>query len=476
MLLWASTAGGYAVQQGRIVNAAGETIQLRGVAWYGAEVGDRLVPSGLYTRNYKNVIAQMKSLGFNAVRLPLCPRTLDAPAVSGDYFWVNKKRNPGLYHDDGSGRTPFEIFKRIATELDRQGFYILADHHLINCPDSQPVRVDIGPLWYDEGYSEADWIASLEKVTRALKPLPHFIGVDLHNEPHGATWARGKPATDWDAAAARAARAVLAIAPDRLVFVQGVAGNVICGDDDYPYWFSDWGGNLARAACEPADIPADRLVYSPHVYGPTEGVQGNDAPHFFTTDARNPKPNPGQPQDLRRAMPEVWDQWFGRLAEPAYGNHAIAIGEFAARYGRFLEPAVNGDDPLTGIDKNDTEREKRRKRRAVAGNMARDKAFLDALLGYLTEKGITDSFWWAINGDGPVGSIYYGNRLPRPDGSIHPEDQWHKIRRDIVNNDPDNPGALNRYWNQAACRDGIDNDLDGKTDAEDPACQTGSGP
>ena len=460
----------YTVEQGHIKDGEGNAVQLRGVGWYGAEVGNLLVPSGLYKRNYKNLIAETKSLGFNAIRLPFCPRTITAPAIAEDFFWVNKNKNPGLYNPDGSGKTPFEIYTIIAEELDRQGFYILADHHLINCPDIVPPSVAITPLWYTPEYSEEQWIKNLVTVTRRLAHLDGLIGMDLNNEPHGGTWAEDKPKTDWDAAAERAAKAVMAVAPDILVFVQGVAGNTTCGGNDYPYWFSNWGGNLSRQYCEPINLPANKLVLSPHVYGPAEGVQGDDGPYYFTTDARNPQGNPGKPSDIARAMPEVWDQWFGRLANPENGNFAIAIGEFGIRYGRFI---TQQDDPLLGIQASDTPAQKQKKREDFAPNMARDKPWADALVGYLTEKGITDSFWWPLNGDGLAGGIYYGNALPRPDGTVNPDDQWVKVREDIVSADPNSPGLLNRYWSLAACNDGVDNDQDGLADEDDPECAAG---
>lgn len=461
LALCSGTAFAYKVENGHIVNDQGKAIQLRGASWYGAEVGDRLVPSGLFKRGHIELITELKQLGFNAVRLPFCPAILRHAPFPKDYYWINKALNPTLYKTDGRGRTPVDVLEHIAAEFDRQGFYILLDHHRIDCEQ-------IAPLWYNDDYSEAQWLADVGEMAQRFARFDGFLGIDLSNEPYGATWAKRQPTTDWDAAAERGAATVLKAAPQTVVFVEGVAETGHCANDN-PWWWSSWGGNLSRQACHPIDIPTNKLVFAPHAYGPTEVAGGDDAAYFYTTDPNNPRGNPGTPADMKHAMPIVWEQFFGRLTTPEHGNHAIVIGEFNSRYGRFLNDVT--EDEAYGIDPNDSARERRRKIAAFAPARARDKAWLEALLGYLTEKGIDSTFWWAINGDGPTGGIYYGRKLPGPDGKVNPDDEWQRIRRDIVNDDPDNPGLLNRFWAKSACFDGIDNDRDGQTDGEDDACE-----
>lgn len=62
-------------QQGTIRTATGQPVQLRGVNWFGFETGDHVV-HGLWARNWRDMIAQIKAVGFNAVRIPVCPGTL----------------------------------------------------------------------------------------------------------------------------------------------------------------------------------------------------------------------------------------------------------------------------------------------------------------------------------------------------------------------------------------------------------------
>ena len=62
----------YEVMGGEIKDSKGNTLQLKGLNWFGFETGDH-VAHGLWTRNWKSMIGQMKTLGFNAVT-PGLPR------------------------------------------------------------------------------------------------------------------------------------------------------------------------------------------------------------------------------------------------------------------------------------------------------------------------------------------------------------------------------------------------------------------
>ena len=64
--------GGYSVQNGRILDGNNNPIQLRGSNWFGFETHDHVV-HGLWAREWKGMITQMKQVGLNAVRLPFCP-------------------------------------------------------------------------------------------------------------------------------------------------------------------------------------------------------------------------------------------------------------------------------------------------------------------------------------------------------------------------------------------------------------------
>jgi endoglucanase len=383
------TSLAYNVDDGSVYDEEGEKVNLYGVSWFGFETGDH-VAHGLWARNWKDMIAQIKRLGFTAVRVPFCPATLDNTGVSS----INYALNPDL-----SGLRSLDILDRVLDELDRQGLYILLDFHNYDC-------ASINELWYSSGYSEEDWIADLVFVAKRYEGLDSFVGIDIKNEPHGpATWGTGNPATDWKLAAEKAAREVLDANPDILIFVQGIQDNPTCSSQT-SHW---WGGNLEPAGCYPLDIPAGKLVLSPHVYGPDVYVQ----PYF------------GAP-NFPANMPAIWDMHFGYLRDLGY---AVVIGEFGGRYGH--------------------------------GGDARDKTWHDAIVDYMKEKGMTDFFYWSWNPN----SMDTGGIL-KDDWRTVWQDKVDLLSQ-LMDGSPGGPP------DEPECSDGTDNDGDGLTDyPADPGCSS----
>ena len=324
MFLAPQSASAYAVVNGRIVDALGQAVQLRGVNWSGFETTDHVV-HGLWARNWKSMIDQIHDLGFNAVRLPVCPATLRG-SVPGT---IDYGLNPDLAGLDSLG-----VLDAVIHYMDARGLYALFDHHRPDCGS-------ISELWYTPQYSESQWVADLTLLAARYGGVARVIGVDPKNEPHGAaTWGTGDPATDWNRAAERAAAAIGRVAPHWLIFVEGIQQNPSCSANDDEFW----GENLEPLACTPLEILADRLVLSPHTYGPDVFAQ----PYFS---------DPAFPAN----MAAIWDRRFGRFVG---AGHAVVLGEFGGKYGE--------GDP-------------------------RDVDWQDALVDYLVGKRIDSAFYWTWN-------------------------------------------------------------------------------
>ncbi|MBB6365303.1 endoglucanase [Xanthomonas sacchari] len=288
------SAWSYAIQQGKVVDDAGNAVQLRGVNWFGFETSQHTV-HGLWARNWKDMITQMQGLGFNAVRLPFCPQTLQAVSPGS----IDYSRNADL-----QGLNSLQILDKVINELSSRGMYVLLDHHTPDCNA-------ISELWYTGSYSEQQWLDDLSFVAKRYASVPGVIGLDLKNEPHGAaTWGSGNAATDWNKAAERAAAAVLKAAPNWLIVVEGIADTPTCSSSTAHFW----GENLEPLACTPLSIPANRLLLAPHVYGPDVSMQS-----YF--NASNFPAN----------MPAIWEQHFGRFVQ---AGHALLLGEFGGKYGQ----------------------------------------------------------------------------------------------------------------------------------------------
>ncbi|HEY9656244.1 MAG TPA: cellulase family glycosylhydrolase [Crinalium sp.] len=279
----------------QIVDARGQAVLLRGVNWFGIET-ETQAPHGLHLRDYKEMLAQIKGLGYNVIRLPYAVQSLRATTISGVDFNLGSNR-------DLQGKTPLEVMDLVIQEAQRQGLMILLDSHRLN-------NQRIPELWYGDGFTEADWLDTWKLLAARYKNQPNVIGADLKNEPHGrASWGTNDEATDWRLAAERAGNAVLAIAPHWLIVVEGVEKNVP-GQRLPAHW---QGGNLEGAGRYPVRLKtARKLVYSPHEYG--AGVYNQ--PWF--SEATFPK-----------NLLDRWEVGFHYLA--SRNTAPILIGEFGGR-------------------------------------------------------------------------------------------------------------------------------------------------
>jgi endoglucanase len=285
----------------KILDVNGKVVSMHGVNWFGFETQDSIV-HGLWARSYQDMVKQMKELGFNAVRLPFCPKTLTTPDISGG---VRYDLNPDL-----QGKTPLQAMDRIIAEFANNGFYILLDHHRPDCNA-------ISQMPNIPGYSLDDWVRDLMFVTTRYKDVKNVIGIDLKNEPHsdwgtGAFWGTGKVENDWKLAAERAGAAVHAANPKVLVFVEGVSDNNGSCQTPDGHW---WGGNIEPIECFPIDenkIPRNKLVLSPHIYGPDVADQA-----YFADSA-------GFPNN----MPRIWENQMGRFMS----TYPVVLGEFGGKF------------------------------------------------------------------------------------------------------------------------------------------------
>jgi endoglucanase len=138
--------------------------------------------------------------------------------------------------------------------------------------------------------------------------------VDLQNEPHSSSWAKGDIETDWGHAAERLGNHVLNQCGRWLIFVEGVGyrpGAPGMDDGGAGIW---WGENLAGVKRQPISL-ADptKLVYSPHTYGPS--VYGQN--YFYA---------PNFPQN----MPDIWENRFDFVRQLT--GSPVVIGEIGGHY------------------------------------------------------------------------------------------------------------------------------------------------
>jgi endoglucanase len=302
--------------EGTRIHLGEHQVTLRGISWFGLDTQALALfgpkESG---RSVTDFLSQLKSLGFNALRVPLAPESISPGKPS--MAWVNR----------GELDTGREHFEELAGAARDAGLYMLWDVHTCAASVGHLSGSPADPQCTN--YGKEPWIADVRALAALAEDYaPYVLGIDLFNEPYKLDY------PEWRALAMEAGRAVLEQNPRILVFVEGVGGNGYTG----PAVF--YGENLTGIAIWPMDLPASRLVYSPHVYGPGVFEQS----YFAAADF------PGN-------MPAIWDEHFGYLFE----SHAVVTGEFGGFY--------TGDDRI----------------------------WQDAFVEYLSGKDAPGFFYWCLN-------------------------------------------------------------------------------
>jgi endoglucanase len=320
----------YSVSGGSI-RKDGAQISLYGLNWFGMETGDHVL-HGLWTnRQLDDFLSDFVSKGFNALRLPLSPEVIHSgyAITSGPYSGADCD---ALCDQDG--RTALEY---TLGRMDAAGMYALLDFHTCN-PGNLGSGLPGTPTGCS-GYSLSSWLGDLRELASLSITYTNVVGIDLCNEPHALSY------SEWADLCSQGGQAVLSVNPNVTIWVEGVGNNSATGG--YP---ANWGQNLYEAGSI-AGIPDDRLVFSPHSYGPSVAMMD------YFNDSNFPN-----------NMPGIWDTLFGHLINKGF---TVIVGEYGGQY--------------TGSD----------------------KTWQDAFINYLINRNIRSSFYWCVNpNSGDTGGIY----------------------------------------------------------------------
>lgn len=340
---------------------------MRGISNFGFN-STILQPQYLWQMGWKAQIDQIKALGFNAVRLPFVPDTLYNTTPVDKLSYIDAGKNPDLL-----GKTPLQAMDMWMAYAESVGLYVMLDFHSVSMVRQYPTWFLTAPADYNliynkSAYTEENWIRDLVFVARRYAGLSHFFGIDIYNEPEGIVrWSSGDPnATNpiyyWKRASEAAGAAVLNANPKLLIFVQGINGNWDgIEKSNIPM---NWGEDFQPLTYQPSGIPNDKLVLTPHTYGPDVYVKS-------TFSAANYPAN----------LAADWETLFGKQ----YPLHPVVIGEWGGRYG-------NGPSGQ------------------------KDVQWQQALVQYLLSKGIHSSFYWCYTpNSGDSGGILDDNLQVRQD-------------------------------------------------------------
>lgn len=266
-----TSAGPFTTSGGQILDKNKNPVSFRGINWFGFNTDIHIV-HGLWTADFTTMLNQIKSLGFNAIRIPFqfdfILNTNIKPSSISTYC-SGKPCNANVPQDSA-----LNAFQWVVKQFTDNGIYVLLDDH-----------------YEDNTYvsNNAQWIAGWQKVAQLFINNP-MVGYDLYNEPdsHSLAWDTSNSGKAWATGITSAASAIYAIDPTKLIFIEGTGQNNL---------ESNWGDgfatdNAALSVSNPkqfftqlASQPyINQIVISPHVYGP-DGTSNAGPDHSNQTTA-----------------------------------------------------------------------------------------------------------------------------------------------------------------------------------------------
>ena len=262
----------------KILDKDGKEVWLTGVNWFGYNTGTNTF-DGLWNSELVTSVEAIADHGFNLIRVPMSAELINQWS-EGEYPKANYNN---AYNEELNSMNSLEIFDYFLKLAEENGLKVMPDIHSAETNASGHTV----NLWYTDKVSVKDYYHALEWLADRYKDNDTIVAFDLKNEPHGkpnegdaaAIWNDSKDANNWKYVAETAASKVLAKNPNVLIMVEGIEiyPKNIKKNGDYSstnsddYYFNWWGGNLRGVKDYPIDLGKyqDKLVYSPHDYGPT---------------------------------------------------------------------------------------------------------------------------------------------------------------------------------------------------------------
>ena len=261
----------------KILDEDGKEVWLTGINWFGYNTGTNTF-DGLWACDLNTSIASIADRGFNLLRIPISTELIKEWS-NGNYPNANFNQATNSYL---VGMNSLEIFDYVIGQCRANGIKIMIDIHSAKTDAMGHMK----PIWSEGNISEQDFLDSLSWMSERYKNDDTIIAYDLKNEPHGkanesprAKWDDSKDSDNWKYIAEKAANAVLSKNPNVLVMVEGIEiyPKDIKSNGDFSstnmgdYYCTWWGGNLRGVKDNPVDLGKyqNKLVYSPHDYGPT---------------------------------------------------------------------------------------------------------------------------------------------------------------------------------------------------------------
>lgn len=378
------------VDGSKLVDAWGNQVQMTGANWYGF-ANPATTPNLLALGNLNAQVEAMSEKGINTLRIPISTELI--------HIWDNDA-------------TKKQRFDDLVAACKEHGIKIIVDVH----GAVQDPYTHTHPVWFKDDITVEDFYAGWELMAEWYKDDDTVIAFDLQNEPHedyadssmSACWGypTGNDATcpdayNWAYVATTAANRIHAIHPNVLIIVEGVETAPIPGSDGGRDWFW-WGGNFMSLADADYRLQIDlqdKLIYSPHVYGPTNTIQDW---HL------NPELDFALDISMQKLLDRKWSNAFDFLREQEVSH--LFMGEWGGVV-KLEDYTGTGDSSLqASIDRSWANRVeyngapedgKPTPQQAIDAHID----WLDAMVEYLTTYKISHTYWVYNNDSSDTGGL-----------------------------------------------------------------------
>ena len=265
------------VKGNKIVDSEGKEVWITGVNWFGYNTGTNIF-DGIWNSDLNTSIQGIADHGFNLIRIPISAELL-LQWKNGEYPTANFNRATNYYLEDMNS---LEIFDYVIGQCRANGLKIMIDIHSAKTDASGHNH----NMWYKDNITTEKFQEALVWMAERYANDDTIIAYDLKNEPHGkpnetdrAIWNDSTDKNNWKYIAEQTALMILEKNPNVLIMVEGTeiypmdiqSNGDFSSTDSKDYHFNWWGGNLRGVADYPIDLGKyqNKLVYSPHDYGPT---------------------------------------------------------------------------------------------------------------------------------------------------------------------------------------------------------------
>ncbi|DAZ97238.1 TPA: hypothetical protein N0F65_010400 [Lagenidium giganteum] len=265
---------------------------------------------------------------FNAVRLPvMVSAILDNKKPNTKL--INSQTNPTISVDSYLG-----LLQSIVSALQFRKIGVLISMHTLTADTA-------GKVWFQSGVlTEKEFLGAIDTLTSKLctEDYWNILGIDIKNEPFGATWGDGSD-TDFRDGAQRIANRMFKGCDRWMGFVEGINGRHSLTVNGDTFEYGDWyGGGLQGAKKAPVEFTVeDKLVWAPHYYTPAVYPQ----PYLYKSstagdDGVLTKYVELDDDTLFARVESTMKDMFGFLASSS--SPALVLGEFGGLYAEDKHP------------------------------------------------------------------------------------------------------------------------------------------